>query len=87
MKNYKMNKAVSLKYNGDEATPKVSFKGDGELADRILKIAEESDIPIIEDSDLAEILSKFNIGDFIDEDLYEVIAEVFAFLYRMNGKL
>ncbi|MBD3266579.1 FhlB domain-containing protein [bacterium] len=78
-------RAVALRYNvGDDPAPVVVAKGAGSIAERILALAEEHEIPIYEDPDLAEILSKIDLGHTIPPDLYKAVAEVLAFVYRMN---
>ncbi len=81
----KPNKAVALRYKqGEDRAPVVVAKGQGFVAEKILEIAEQYDIPLYEDRDLLEILSKIDLGDTIPPDLYKAVAEVLAFVYRMN---
>ncbi|MES9857826.1 MAG: EscU/YscU/HrcU family type III secretion system export apparatus switch protein [Sedimenticola sp.] len=77
--------AVALNYDG-ENTPRVTAKGRGELAEEILKLAQESGIPLEKDSELAAILAQIPLGDEIPEALYRAIAEVIAFAYMLTGK-
>ncbi|MET3728755.1 flagellar biosynthesis protein [Fictibacillus halophilus] len=77
--------AVALKYNPLESTsPVVIAKGKGETAERILKSADEHNIPIQEDPSLVHLLSKLEIEESIPEELYEVVAELFAFIYHLD---
>ncbi|ANC76846.1 EscU/YscU/HrcU family type III secretion system export apparatus switch protein [Fictibacillus phosphorivorans] len=77
--------AVALKYNPLESTsPVVIAKGKGETAERILRSAEDHNIPIQEDPSLVHLLSKLEIEESIPEELYEVVAELFAFIYRLD---
>lgn len=81
------NEAVALKYNPLESTsPVVIAKGKGETAERILKSAEEHNIPIQEDPSLVHLLSKLEIEESIPEELYEVVAELFAFIYHLDNE-
>lgn len=77
--------AVALHYDGEKA-PRVTAKGQGELAERILALAKEHDIPLHDDPELAAILTQIPLGDEIPETLYLVIAEVIAFAYMVSGK-
>ena len=77
--------AVALHYDGTTA-PKVTARGKGHLANEILKIAEEHDIPIQEQPDLVHFLSKVDLGDNIPEALYLAAAEVIAFAYKLKNK-
>lgn len=80
-------KAVALRYDAQQqSAPKVVAKGAGYLAENILAIAKEHDVPIQEDPDLTEILSKLDTGTEIPESLYKAVAEVLAFVYSMNKK-
>ncbi len=86
MKKEKPKKAVALKYEKEkDRAPRVTAKGRGEVAKRILEIAKEHNIPIREDADLVEVLSKLDIEEEIPPDLYRVIAEVLSFIYRINS--
>ncbi len=86
MKKEKPKKAVALKYEKEkDRAPRVTAKGRGDVAKRILEIAKEHNIPIREDADLVEVLSKLEIEEEIPPDLYRVIAEVLSFIYRINA--
>ena len=81
----KIKKAVALKYaRGKDAAPKVTAKGRGAVADKILALARENRIPIEQDSTLMEALYRLDINEEIPEELYQVVAELLAFIYRMN---
>ncbi len=77
--------AVALKYDGENA-PRLTAKGRGELAERILALAEEHDVPLHEDVELAALLSQIPLGDEIPQALYRAVAEVIAFAYLLSGK-
>ncbi|CBL45074.1 Probably flagellar biosynthesis-related protein [gamma proteobacterium HdN1] len=78
-------KAVALTYDGSRA-PFISASGDNELAETILRIAREHGVPIYENKDLVNILSRLEIGEEIPELLYRTIAEIIAFVYMLKGK-
>ena len=78
--------AVALEYDGSGA-PKVTAKGTGELAEQILELAREHDIPLHEDPVLSEVLSQVDLGDQIPPALYLAVAEVIAFAYLVSGKM
>jgi flagellar biosynthesis protein len=81
----KVKKAVALKYDrGKDEAPKVTAKGRGAVADKILALAREHKIPIEQDSTLMEALYRLDINEEIPEELYQVVAELLAFIYRMN---
>ncbi len=78
-------KAVALSYARDsEQAPRVAAKGAGYLAERIIAIAREHGVEIYEDPDLVEVLSKLEVDREIPEPLYLAVAEVLAFVYRLN---
>ncbi len=77
--------AVSLQYNRDsDRAPKVTAKGQGWLADKIISMAEEQNIPIKKDRDLVELLEKIDVGQEIPETLYKIVAELLAWVYQLN---
>lgn len=78
-------RAVALRYDtSDDPAPRVIAKGEGVLAERILAIAEEEGIHVQEDPDLLGLLAKLEVNDTIPEELYRAVAEVLAFVYRLN---
>lgn len=82
--NPKSKTAVALSYDPVDDAPKVIASGKGYLADKIIEKAKEEDIPIHQDSKLANTLSKLQIGDMIPPELYEVVAEVLVFVDKMD---
>lgn len=88
--NKKVKKAVALSYESGEKAPKIVATGKGELAEKIVKKAEECHVPVHKDEKLTETLSKLEIGDFIPPELYEVVAEILVFvddMEKLKGKL
>jgi flagellar biosynthesis protein len=82
----KDRKAVALKYErGRDAAPKITAKGRGAVADKILALAREHGIPIEKDSTLMEALYRLDLNEQIPEELYQIVAEILAFIYRMNA--
>ncbi|VVP22929.1 EscU/YscU/HrcU family type III secretion system export apparatus switch protein [Pseudomonas fluorescens] len=77
--------AIALKYDGSHA-PTLTAKGDEELAEAILKIARECEVPIYENPELVRLLAKMELGDSIPEALYRTIAEIIAFAWNLKGK-
>ncbi|MCW9025012.1 MAG: EscU/YscU/HrcU family type III secretion system export apparatus switch protein [Gammaproteobacteria bacterium] len=78
--------AVALQYDGETA-PKVTAKGVGDVAEQILAIAREHDVPLNDNPELVKVLSKIELGDQIPEMLYLAVAEVIAFAYLIKGKM
>lgn len=88
--NKKVKKAVALSYEVGEVAPKIVATGKGELAEKIVKTAEESKVPVHKDDKLADTLSKLEIGDVIPPELYEIVAEILVFvddMEKLKGKI
>lgn len=81
-----LNIAVALQYDGEDA-PRVTAKGKGVIAEQILEIAEEHDIPLFEEPELVELLSTVELEAEIPEALYLAVAEVIAFVYQLKGEI
>jgi flagellar biosynthesis protein len=77
--------AIALTYDGNHA-PTLTAKGDEELAEEILRIAREYEVPIYENPELVRLLAKMELGDSIPEELYRTIAEIIAFAWNLKGK-
>ncbi|MGD9365278.1 MAG: flagellar biosynthesis protein FlhB [Desulfobacteraceae bacterium] len=78
--------AVALKFERDMPAPQVVAKGAGLVAERIKAIANENDIPIIEQKPLARALFKsVEIDQYIPAELYHAVAELLAYVYRLKG--
>lgn len=79
--------AVALEYErGTRSAPRVTAKGRGEVAQRIVEVAEAHGIVIESDPLLAEVLSEVELDDEIPVELYEAVAAVLAFLLRATAK-
>ncbi|MBN2049326.1 MAG: EscU/YscU/HrcU family type III secretion system export apparatus switch protein [Spirochaetales bacterium] len=79
-----MKKAVALTYQKDLPAPFLLARGKNELAGRLCRIAEDHCITIMKDDELVESLFTLDVGSFIPEDLFEVVAELLAFVYRLD---
>lgn len=77
--------AVALEYTSGEQAPKVIASGRGYLADKIIDVAKEENVPIHKDEKLARSLSVLDIGEYIPQELYSiVVAEVLVFVDDMD---
>lgn len=80
--------AVALRYDPSEGVaPVIVAKGDGFVAQEILRIARENDVPLRHDPALAGALATLDAGRQIPPELFRAVAEVLAFVYKMNGKV
>ncbi len=86
--NIKNKRAIALHYHQSDpdAAPKVIGKGKGYVAEEIIKRANEHEIPIQEDPSLVALLSELELNQAIPQELYEVVAEVFSFIYEIDKK-
>lgn len=81
--------AVAIKYDPDEYdAPIVLAKGEDHLAQKIKEKARENNIEIVENKPLARMLyANVEVGQVIPPELYQAVAEVLAFVYRLKGKV
>ena len=83
--NRKAAAAIRYKQREDPA-PRLVAKGVGIIAEKIIEAAKEAGVPIHEDPDLLTLLMTLNINEVIPPEMYVAVAEVLAFIYRMNKK-
>jgi flagellar biosynthesis protein len=77
--------AAAIKYDSErDSAPKVTASGRGTIAEKIIEIAEENGIPLKNDPDLIQVLSKLKVGTEIPVELYRAVAEILAFVYSIN---
>lgn len=75
-----MNRAVAIQYNKKLPAPFITAKGRGFLADRLMKIAEKYSIPVVKDDLLSETLYIMEPGQYIPEEVFEIVAEILVFI-------
>ncbi len=81
----KQKEAIALEYDKSKnSAPKVTAKGKGKTAQKIIELAEKNDIPIKKDEDLVELLSKVELDKEVPTEMYRAVAEVFNFIYKMT---
>jgi flagellar biosynthesis protein len=79
--------AAALKYDREkDAAPRVSAKGRGAIAEKIIELARKNHIPIKSDPALVQILSKLDLDEQIPVELYKAVAEILAFVYSVNSR-
>jgi flagellar biosynthesis protein len=82
-----MKKAAAIRYDERrDALPKVTAQGKGKTAERMIDIAVEAEIPIIEDAALVSALLMLELGDGIPVELYRTVAKILAFLYETDRR-
>ena len=84
----KPKKAAALRYDPKrDSAPKVVARGGGYVAEKIEALAREHHIPLHEDPNLVEVLEAMDVDTEIPPALYRAVAEVLAFVYRLNGRM
>jgi flagellar biosynthesis protein len=77
--------AIALHYNGNGA-PRITAKGGGLVAEKIIETAREHKVPLQEDAALAATLSRIELGREIPRELFVAVAHVLAFAWSVTGK-
>ena len=81
-------KAAALRYDKTrDLAPKLVAKGRGKMAERIIQMARENNVPLVEDRNLVQVLEALDLNTDIPPELYQAVAEVLVFVYRLNGKI
>jgi flagellar biosynthesis protein len=78
--------AVALEYDGSSA-PRVTAKGQGEVAEKIIETAREAGVPVEENVLLAQALSSVELDEHIPEDLYKAVAQVIGFVLKLRQRV
>jgi flagellar biosynthesis protein len=79
--------AVALKYENDEPeAPVVVASGRGEIAEKILAMARQGKVPVYQDESLAQVLASLEMGTEIPPELYQAVAQVIAFVWKIDNK-
>lgn len=80
-------KAIALRYHPHrDQAPRVTAKGSGKVAEKIIAVARDHGIPLHEGPALVEILSQLDLHQEIPPTLYGVVAEILAFVYSLNQR-
>jgi len=78
---------AALRYDqARNSAPKIVAKGRGKVADRILALARENNVPMVEDRNLVQMLEALDLNIEIPTELYQSVAEVLVFVYQMNQR-
>lgn len=86
-KNKKIRSAVALRYQPvNNQAPVVSASGRGWLAERILTLARENRVPVVEDTALVQMLGNLSLGEEVPRELYEAVAAVYAFVMEADRR-
>jgi flagellar biosynthesis protein len=81
----KRDKAVAVEYDAvRNSAPVLTAKGEGFVARRIVEIAQAADVPVVEDAALVSALLSLELGQEIPVELYEAVARVLSWIYRLE---
>ncbi|MBQ9238120.1 MAG: EscU/YscU/HrcU family type III secretion system export apparatus switch protein [Treponema sp.] len=72
--------AVALTYPEGAAAPFISACAAGQTAERVLAIAAEHGVPVVEHAGLVQVLSQQTVGDIVPEETWVILAKIFAFI-------
>lgn len=78
--------AVALKYEQDSSTaaPIIVASGMGYTAEKIMEVASKNNIPVYEDTSLATMLSRLNLGAEIPPELYKAIVDIYIYFLNIS---
>ncbi len=79
-----LEKAAAIKYYENLPAPMVIANGKGELARRIKEIAASNNITLIQDESLVNNLVELEVGSFIPEEFYEIVAKILVFVKKLD---
>jgi flagellar biosynthesis protein len=83
----RQKQAVALRYEPKkDRAPIITGKGRSHLAEKILELAREHNIPIRQDKNLLQILSRLDFHQEVPPEVYKVVAEILAFIYRLSNR-
>ena len=79
--------AAAIKYDEkSDSAPRVTARGKGAIAEKIIELAKKHKVPIKEDPALVQVLSRLDIDEEIPLELYKAVAEILAFVYSVNDR-
>lgn len=81
-----IDKAVALSYDPTDIAPRIIAKGQGIIAENLIKKAIANDITIYKNENLLDSLIGLEIDNLIPQDLYEAVAEILFYIYNLDLK-
>jgi flagellar biosynthesis protein len=80
-------RAVALRYEPKrDRAPKLVAKGQGYIAEKILELARQYNIPVRQDKNLLQVVSRLDLNQEIPPEVYKAVAEILAFIYRLSSR-
>ncbi|MFY9199120.1 MAG: EscU/YscU/HrcU family type III secretion system export apparatus switch protein [Acutalibacteraceae bacterium] len=82
MSQFDNKKAAALKYDGTNRAPVVVAAGSGYVAQKIVEVAQENDVPVYKDNSLATLLAQLQTGEEIPTELYQAIVDIYVYFLK-----
>lgn len=83
--NNSLNKrAVALRYEEKNIAPVIVASGMGYMAEKIVEVASQNEVPIYEDNSLATLLSQLELGQTIPPELYKVVVDIYVYFLNLS---
>ena len=79
-------RAAALQYRPEDGAPIIVASGMGHLAEKMVEVAEDSGVPIYEDSSLATVLTQMELGREIPEELYHAVVDIYLYFLNFDPK-
>lgn len=84
MSQFNTDRAAALRYDGGQGAPVVVAAGSGYVAQKIVEVAQEKDVPIYEDNSLATLLSQLKCGVEIPPELFQAVVNIYVYFLNFN---
>ncbi len=82
----KVKKAAAIKWNKNLPAPLLTAKGEGAVAEAMIRIAKENGVEIVEETELTDLLIQGELMEFIPYELYETVAQLLVTVYNLNSQ-
>lgn len=83
-KDSRRDRAAALQYCAQTGTPRILAMGAGDVARKIVEMAEEHGVPVRQDGELLSLLQKIKVGSQVPEEAERLLAEILCFLYAVD---
>lgn len=77
-------RAVALRYDGEDGAPVIVASGMGYLAEKIVEVAADSGVPVYEDNSLATVLTGLKLGQQVPQELFRAIIDIYVYFLNFD---
>ena len=84
--NREIKRAVALKYDDTNGAPVIVASGLGYMAEKIVEMAHDNNVPVYEDNSLATLLSQLDLGAEIPEEVYKTVVDIYVYFLNYRPK-